>query len=138
MWRELFLRNHAAPDPATEVVNRLQRFGLEQDLSLVDDCHSHARLAHVLDDVHREKDDAILTELAQEVEKANALGRVEPCGRLVDDEQLRITQERHGKAEALPHATRVATELLLPYVPQVRLPEERLDDLLARGARQCP
>ena len=67
---ELFLRNHPAPDPATEVVDRLQQFGFEQDLSLIDDRHPRAQLAHVLDDVRREEDDAVLAELAQEVEKA--------------------------------------------------------------------
>ena len=71
---------------------------------------------------------------AEQVQEAHALGRVEAGRRLVHDHQLRIAQQRHGDAEALPHAARVAAELLLADLPQVRLPEERLDDLLARPA----
>ena len=46
----------------------------------------------------------------------------------------RIAQQRHGDAKALPHAAGVAAELLLADVPQVRLPEQRLDDFFARPA----
>ena len=45
-----------------------------------------------------------------------------------------LPEQRHGDAEALPHAARVAAQLLLAHLPQVRLPEQRLDDLLARPA----
>ena len=76
----------------------------------------------------------VLSQFAQEVEKANALGRVEPRRRLVHDQQRRITQQGHGDAKALAHPARVAAKLLLAYVPQVRLPEERLDHLCARPA----
>ena len=126
----------AAPDPAAEVVDRAQRLGLEQDLAAVDDRHARAQLAHVLDDVRGEEDDAVLAQLAEQVQEAHALGRVEAGGRFVHDHQLRVAQQRDGDAEALPHAAGVAAELLLAHVPEVGLPEERLDDLLARrGAR---
>ena len=131
---ELVLRDHAAPDPAAQVVDRAQRLGLEQDLAAVDDRHPRAQLAHVLDDVRGEEDDAVLAQLGEQVEEAHALGRVEAGRRLVDDHQLRIAQQRDGDAEALAHAARVAAELLLAHVPQVRLPQQRLDDLLARAA----
>ena len=68
----------------------------------------------------------------KQVEESHALGRVEARRRLVHDHQLRIAQERHGDAKTLPHAARVAAQFLLAYVPQVRLPEERLHDFLAR------
>ena len=74
------------------------------------------------------------SEFAQKVEKAHAFGRVEARRRLVHDHQRRIAQQRHGDAKALAHAARVATELLLAHVPQVRLPQERLDRLVARPA----
>jgi hypothetical protein len=39
----------------------------------------------------------------------------------------------YGNAKALPHVSRVAAEFLLAHVPQVHLPEEPLDDLVARA-----
>ena len=98
---------------------------------MIDDRHAGAQLAHVLDDVRGEKDDAVLPDLAEQVEEPHALGGVEPGRRLVHDQQLGVAEQRHGDAKALPHAPRVAAQLLLAHVPQVRLPEQRLDDFLA-------
>src|SRR5687767_6660923 len=130
-WK-LLLRDHATPDPSAEITDRAQRLRLEQNLPPVDDRHAGAQLGDVLDDVRREDDDAVLSQLAQQVEEAHPLGRVEAGRRFVDDHQLRAAEERHGDAETLPHSPGVAAQLLLPYVPEVRLPEERLDDLPAR------
>src|SRR5690606_37489792 len=73
-----------------------------------------------------------LADLAQQVEKADALDRVETRSRLVDDDQLRVAEQRDGDAEALSHTARVRAELLPANVPQIRAPEQRLDDLAAR------
>jgi hypothetical protein len=72
-----------------------------------------AQLRDVLHDVRGEDDDAVLADLAQQVEEAHALGRVEPRGGLVDDDELRVAEQRDGDAEALAHAARVAAEPLL-------------------------
>ena len=48
----------------------------------------------------------------QVAQPADAL-RVEPVRRLVEDERLRIAEERGGDPEALPHAERVATRTTL-------------------------
>ena len=94
---------------------------------------------HVLDDVRGEDDDAVLAELAEQVEEAHALGRIEAGRGLVDDDQLRVAEQRDGDAEALPHAARVAAQLLLAHVPQVGLAQQRLDDVAPRAAaRRCP
>ena len=83
-----------------------------------------ARLIPIKDKEHA----GVLAELGEQVEEAHPLGRVEPRRRLVDDDQLGISEEGHGDAEPLAHAARERAQLLAPHVPQVRLPEERLDE----------
>ena len=85
-----------------------------------------AQLADVLDDVRGEDDHAVLAQLAEQVQEAHALGRVEAGGRLVDDDEPRVAEQRHRDAEALPHAAGEAAELLLAHVPEVGLPQQRL------------
>ena len=78
------------PDAPPQIRDRAERLGLEQDLALVDDGHARAQLTHVVDDVGGEQNDAVLTQLAQQVEESDAFGRVEPRGGFVDDHQRRI------------------------------------------------
>ena len=113
-----------------------QRLGLEQDLAPVDDRHPAAQLRHVLDDVRREDHDGVLADLAEQVQEAHALGGIEAGGGLVDDDQRRVAEQRDGDAEALAHAAGVAAELLLAHVVEVRLAQQRLDDLAARPPRR--
>ena len=47
----------------------------------------------------------------EQVEEADALLRIEPRRRLVDDDQLRVAEQRDGDAEALPHAAGEGAEL---------------------------
>ena len=49
-------------------------------------------------------------DLGEQVAEAHALLGVEADGRLVDDHELRIAEQRLGDADALPHAARVAAE----------------------------
>ena len=136
--RQLVPAHGPAPDPAAQLVDRARRLRFEQDLAAVDDRHAAAQLLDVLDDVRREDDDAVLADLAQQVQEADALGRVEPRGRLVDDDQLRVAEQRDGDAEALPHAAGERAELLLAHLPQVGPPEQRLDDVAPRPGSAMP
>ena len=47
---------------------------------------------------------------AQQVSHPADAGRVEAIGRLVEDEDLRVTEERVCEPEALPHAQRVVPQ----------------------------
>ena len=49
------------PGQVRKLAASLQRFGFEQNLPLVDDGHPGAELAHVVDDVCGEEDDAVLS-----------------------------------------------------------------------------
>src|SRR3954468_5843123 len=60
--RQIFFRDHSAPDATAEVGHRAQRLRLEENLSSVNDGRSRAQLAHILDDMRREENDTVLTE----------------------------------------------------------------------------
>ena len=131
-------RDHASPDAAANALHRLHRLRLEQDpprLMIAMRVHSSD---YILDDVRGENHHAGFAELAQQVEETHALGRIEPGGGLIDDQQLRIAQQPHGHAEALFHAAREATQLLIAYVPQIHLAQQRIDHVRGSHARQCP
>ena len=58
-------------------------------------------------------------------------GRVEPGGGLVEQQQLRLAQQRRGDAEPLPHAVRVPADAILGAVAQL----DHLEHLLDARAR---
>ena len=91
----------AAGQAGGEVADR----GLGQDAALADDDDLLDRLRDLGEHVAREQHRAAgCCEVAQRVpEPADAVG-VEPVGRLVEDEDLRLAEQRAGQAEALAHA----------------------------------
>ena len=105
-----------------KLVNRPQWFGFEQNLPFVNDGHPGAQLTHILDNVSGKEDDAVLAQLGEQVQESHALSRIEPRRGFVHNQQLRMAKQRHGHAKALAHATRVATQFLLPHVPEICLP----------------
>ena len=135
---DLVLVHHPPPDPPAQRVHRAQRLGLQQDAAAVDDGHARAQLTDVLHDVRGQDDDAVLAQLAEQVEEAHALGRIQAGGGLVHDQQARIAQQRHRHAETLAHAARIAAELALARLPQVRPAQQRLAGVLALAAVHQP
>src|SRR5436309_2062607 len=105
------------PDPAAEAVDRLRGIAGQKHAPSGDDRHTAAEIADVVDDVGRKDDDDVLPDLAEHVVEAKALSRIEPGGRLVDDDQLRVAQERLRDAEALFHPARKGSELALADLP---------------------
>ena len=95
--------------------------------------HPRAEIGDVVDDMGRQDDDDIVADLGQQVEEAVALLRVEAGGRLVDDDQLWIADQRLGDAETLAHAAGEACDRLVADSPEVGLVEQRLDHCLAVG-----
>ena len=105
------------------------RIALKNHFAAVDDRHAAAELANVLDDVRRENDDHVVADLRQQIQKPMTLVRVETGGRLVDDEQLRLSGERDRDAESLLHAAGESADGFLARVPQIGLLEQRVDEL---------
>ena len=110
--RQLIAAHRPSPNPPPQLVHRAHRLRFEQDFAPVDDRHAVAQLLDVLDDVRREDHDAVLTDLAEQVEEADALLRVEPGRRLVDDDQLRVAdaarRRRRGAAACRRRRCRLA------------------------------
>src|SRR5262245_51674444 len=79
----------------------------EAELSRVDDHHMAGRLGHLAEHVAGHDDGAALAgQAAQQPAEPGDAGRVEAVGRLVEEEDLRVAEERRGQAEALAHAER--------------------------------
>ena len=88
--------------------------------------------------MRREDDDAPLRDLGQQVAKAHALLRVEADGRLVDDDELRIAEQRLRDADALAHAAGVAAEAAVRRAVQVGQLEQLLDAAIEVVRRRGP
>ena len=83
----------------------------EEHLSLRKDGHVAAGLADVFDDVRGEQDHAVGGQVDQQVAEADALLGVETGGGFIDDEQLRVVDQRLGDADAALHPARKAFDL---------------------------
>src|SRR5678815_2676784 len=131
---ELGLADALAPDVAAHLVEHLARIALKNDLSLIDDGHAAAQLAHVFDDVRRQNDDHLVADLREQIEEAVSLVRVEARRRLVDDDELRTSRERDRDAESLLHAAGESADGFLARVPQVGLHEQRVHQIATLAA----
>ncbi len=102
------------------------------DSAFVDDGHPLAQrigLEHV---VRREQDRLVLgLQIADHLAHLARPYRIQADRRLVEEEHLRVVQQRAGDVQALHHAARVALDLLLPAVGQAH-ELEQVRDALAR------
>ena len=123
------------PTPPTRAVSCVER-RLDDEPAAVDDQHLVDGLRdlgqHVARDEHRA---APGREGAQEVaQPADAFG-IEAVRRLVEDEQLRLAEQRGGEPEPLPHAERVA--LHAPAGGRLELDQaQHLVDARVAGSRR--
>ena len=69
----------------------------------------------------REDDRDRRADLGQHLVEAMALGRVQSRGRLVDDDDLRVAEQRLRDAEALPHAAGVGRDRALARIVEIGL-----------------
>src|SRR5262249_53270344 len=83
-----------------EVVDRVPR----DELSLADDDDLLARLLDFGKDVGAENNGVVARELAKQLADFDDLLRVEAAGRLVEDEDVGVVDDRLGESDALPVA----------------------------------
>ena len=98
------------------------------ELALADDRDAVTDLLDLVEQVAGEHDGPVAAAQAadQRAHLDNAL-RVEAVGRLVEDHDLGILDQRRRDGEALLHAHRVGAEPVLRPVSQVDLLERRVD-----------
>ena len=83
----------------------------------------------------REQDgDALVGEAAHEYAHVAHARRVQAGGRLVEDEQGGVADQRSGNAKPLAHAVRVAADLVALPVGQLHGIERRVDPALGAAA----
>ena len=128
---EALRRDHGREDAAGRFPQEILRRRLRDEAALADHGDLRSDGLDVGDDVRREDHDAALADLREQVAETHALLRVEADRRLVDDDELRIAEERLGDAEALAHAAGVAAEPPVRGAVEVR----QLEQLAGRGAR---
>ena len=108
-----------APDPALKLRHEGAGLSLEQHSSLRQDGHRGQRsLTSSTMCVERITTD-VLADLASRLWKRLRSSGIEAGGRLVDDDQLRIAEQRLRDAEALAHAAGERAELALAHVPEI-------------------
>ena len=86
------------------------RRGVLQFATLVDHHNFRGGGFDIGDDVRGEDDDAFSRQIREQVAEADALFGVEPDGGFIDDEQLRVVEQRLGDADALLHPARVSAQ----------------------------
>ncbi len=91
----------------------------------------------LVEQVAREQDGHVplRDQLAQQVEDLGHAERVDRGRRLVEDEDVRILDQRIGDPESLEHASRVFLGVVVGPVGQTHLLERLVDRVLGLGAR---
>ena len=89
------------------------------------------KFADVVDDVGGQNHDDIAADGTEQIEKAVALSRIESGRRLIDNDQLGLAQQGLCDSKALLHAAGVSAERFLANIPEIRLLQESIDDLVA-------
>ena len=123
---ERFARDRRAPDLALHVSCRSARARLRcTTLPPARIAMLRAKLRDVFDDVRGENDDDFVADRREQIEEAVALFGIETRGRFVDDDELRLADQRLRDAEALAHAAGISGERFLAHLPEIHLVEQR-------------
>ncbi len=118
---------------AARTREQLVETALVDDRASADDRDPVTELLDLGEDVTREQDrDSLTGELLHELAHVAHPGGVEPGRRLVQQQELRVAQQRRRDAEPLPHAVRVAANPVLRAIAQL----DRLEHLVDARRRR--
>ena len=118
---------------ATSGVHQLGHGAVGRDGALRDDQQPVAGGLHLLHDVRAQDDRAVAPEGAHQVADLDALVGIEPFGRLVQDEDFGLMQDRAGHSGALPESLRDFAYGPEEDLLQARLLHRPFDPRPARG-----
>src|SRR5947208_8178435 len=100
----------------------------------VDDGEAGAHPFRDLQDVGREEDRlSLLAEVLEDVFHLAGALRIQAHGGLVEEENLRIVQQRRGQRDLLPHASGVAGKEIVGPLPEVEELEQSVDAAIAKA-----
>jgi hypothetical protein len=103
----------AESQPPVFITNQVGDSILRDGAPFYDDADATAEPVYVVKEVRAEQDaDATPRQIEQNVVDVSAPARIKTVGRLVENEQLRVRNERTGEAETLAHAPRIGTDRL--------------------------
>jgi hypothetical protein len=128
MRLEIRAIDRLGPDRPAQVVDEIRRSAFADDPPLDDNRHSRTQVGHVVHDVGRQDHDLALADVGQQVQEAISLLWVEAGGGFVDDDQLRVADQRLGDAESLPHAAGEPGQRLLAHIVKIGLAQQIIDD----------
>ena len=109
---------------------------LDQQAALVQDADAVGRALDLGEDVAGDEDRAAV--LAVGVDRLAHLAdpvRIEPADRLVEDQQVRLVDERADEAQFLAHAARVVARGGMADLPEVERVEQLVHARLRLGRR---
>ena len=107
-----------------------------QQLAPLDDADRRAEVGELREDVAGDQDRlAHPPQLVQQRLHLEPGPGVEARGRLVEDQDRRVVDQRLGQAEPLLHPLGEAVDVVVALVGQVEQLEHLADDLLARSVR---
>ncbi len=128
---ELDVHRLGTAQPGREVVGRIDR----HDPSLVDDDHTVAGLRHFGQDVRAQDDRVITPQTRDQLPCLDDLFGIQPCGRLIQNQHVRVVDERLRQADALPVTFRQPGTQPIPHVVDSRAFHDRLHPLATLGRR---
>ena len=106
--------------------------------AVVDDRDARAQLLELGQDVAADDDRlAQRAQLAEELAQLDPGARIEPGGRLVEQQHLGVVDERVGEAQPLLHAAREALDVGVALVAEVDEVEQVADHLAPPGGRDA-
>src|SRR5258708_5858638 len=128
---KLCLLDGTLPNAALQLCNSSFRFPLKEHFALMNDGHVGAEIHHILDDVRRQDDDHLFSDLRKQIIEAVALAGIEAGSRLIHNEQLRTAQQSLRDPETLPHAARITGQRFLAVIVKIAPPQHRLHQPLS-------
>src|SRR5207245_3928454 len=103
-------------------------------LSADDDLQAAAHPLRDLQDVGREDNRLpFLAEVLEDVFHLAGALRIEANSGLVEEEHLRVVEQRRRQRDLLPHASRVARKEVVAPLPQVEELEQRIDAAIPKA-----
>src|SRR5579872_92376 len=127
---QLDLVDSLSPNGSLQTADECKRLSLEQHPTASEHSHPRTQLSDVLHNVRRQNDYHLLANLSQQIQEAISLLGIQSRGRLVDDYESGVANERLGDAKTLAHAAGEAGDRFVAHLPEIHLTEQAFHGVL--------